>query len=587
MRTSTLKVAIGDVTYYIDDPKLGDGLKATVSVVKEGEPLARILHRHRFNLDSASARDKFAAAAGTTADDLLEVRDRVLDFLAPVPPPSDEPAPEIDPAVHAAAETLLTDPKLLARLRDTVAGLGYAGALTLPVIVFLALVSRFLSRPINLVVGGPSAAGKSFLVELVARLFPADATYALNGMSERALIYTDADLRHRTLIVGEASVLHRDGIGASFLRSIAWEGHAVYITVEKTSDGLRPLRIEKPGPTGFITTSTRGVEAELETRVLSIYVPDDEGATREILLKTASRFNGRRPDEPDLRPWHEAQRILAEEGNREVTIPFAETLGTLYPAKQVRSRRDFSQLVALLQASAILHQRQRERDDDGRIVATEADYRTVYELGAPVFGAIAAEGVTPAVRETVAMVAELTRDPDRPRDDEGRGRTIHADAGPRTVTVGRLATALERDKSAVSRRVAVALRGGFLTNDEKTKGKPYRLRLGDPLPEERPALPPSENVFDTPSATVQQWAESAENPQNHADTADAEANATVVQQCNGAALGVAGVAEVLQSPLHQVFPHDGAENDLLPGVLQCCSGGEGERFRAGLFRRSR
>jgi hypothetical protein len=50
MRTSTLKVVIGDVTYHVDDPKLGDGLKATVSVVKEGEPLARILHRHRFNL---------------------------------------------------------------------------------------------------------------------------------------------------------------------------------------------------------------------------------------------------------------------------------------------------------------------------------------------------------------------------------------------------------------------------------------------------------------------------------------------------------------------------------------------------------
>ena len=42
----------------------------------------------------------------------------------------------------------------------------------------------------------------------------------------------------------------------------------------------------------------------------------------------------------------------------------------------------------------------------------EIDYQIVYDLSAPVFGAAAAEGVTPAVRETVAKVADLTKDTD-------------------------------------------------------------------------------------------------------------------------------------------------------------------------------
>ena len=37
--------------------------------------------------------------------------------------------------------------------------MGYTGELALPVLVFLVLLSRLLVRPINLVVGGPSAAG--------------------------------------------------------------------------------------------------------------------------------------------------------------------------------------------------------------------------------------------------------------------------------------------------------------------------------------------------------------------------------------------------------------------------------------------
>jgi hypothetical protein len=146
------------------------------------------------------------------------------------------------------------------------------------------------------------------------RLVPADATYALSGMSERLLAYTDADLRHRMLIIGEASALHRDGIGASLLRSIAWEGQLVYETVEKTNDGLKPRRVEKPGPTGFITTTTGQLEAELNTRVLEVSVPDTPDVTRIIVKATAERANGKTSDEPDLAPWIAAQYWIATEG---------------------------------------------------------------------------------------------------------------------------------------------------------------------------------------------------------------------------------------------------------------------------------
>jgi hypothetical protein len=285
------------------------------------------------------------------------------------------------------------------------------------------------------------------------------------------------------------------------LRSIAWEGRLVYETVESTPAGMQPRRIEKPGPTGFVTTSVKGVEAELETRLLTISVADDKEATRTILRATAERANGRRPEEPDLRPWHEAQRWLAEEGAHEVTIPYAEALGARYPADQVRARRDFTQLLTLIQASAVLHQRQRQRDDYDRIIASEADYRIVYDLAEPVFGAAAAEGVTPAVRAVVAAVAKLTT------GEEGA-----------TVSGHQIATALNLGKASVSRRVNQALRGGFLVNEESIKGKPSKLRVGDPLPEEMAALPSPETLFPSPpwnSGTVEHLPEFSHN---HAKT---------------------------------------------------------------------
>jgi hypothetical protein len=554
MRASTLKVTVGPLTYHVDDPKLDGGLKASISTITEEPsddgPISRILHRDRINLDRARDREKFAEKAGTDASDLDDVRDRVLDFLAPASPLGEDAPGEVDPALREHALALLDAPDVFAQLGHVIRALGYAGDLEQPFLIFLVLVSRLLARPMNLVVGGPSAAGKSFVVALIARLFPPIATYALNGMSERLLAYTDADLRHRTLIVGEAA-LHRDGIGASLLRSLAWEGHIVYETVESTPEGLKPRRIEKEGPTGFVTTTTKSVEAELETRVLTIHVPDDKKVTQEIIKVTAERANGWRPDEPDLRPWHEAQCWLAEEGTHDVTIPFAERLAARYPADQVRSRRDFTQLLALIQACAVLHQRQRERDEFGRIIATEEDYRAIYDLTAPVFGAVAAEGITPAVRNTIVKVKELT----------------NAEDGA-TVSLNALADSLDLDKSSVSRRIRPALKGGYLVNEEPVAKKPYKLRIGDSLPEPRSALPTPDEVF-TPTATGATLQQPPENPHNDAENECCTGEAAAMQQCNGSDLGVAGVAEVLQRPLQQSIPHDDAEND--PIEEGCCS----------------
>ncbi len=58
-------------------------------------------------------------------------------------------------------------------------------------LVFLALVSRLLDAARSRSrLKGPSSAGKSFTVEQVLRLFPAEAFYALTAMSERALAYS-------------------------------------------------------------------------------------------------------------------------------------------------------------------------------------------------------------------------------------------------------------------------------------------------------------------------------------------------------------------------------------------------------------
>jgi hypothetical protein len=163
-------MTINSTTYRVEAPKLKDGLKVTLTVFNvEGEPV----HSDRVNLDRAREREKFADAAGIDTIDLLTVRETLLD--ARMGAPADAPVEEhLDAETTERAKVLLTAPDFLDQVAVTVKALGYASNADvdhLPRLVYLALVSRLLQRPLNLVVTGPSSVGKSYLVTTVARLF--------------------------------------------------------------------------------------------------------------------------------------------------------------------------------------------------------------------------------------------------------------------------------------------------------------------------------------------------------------------------------------------------------------------------------
>jgi len=423
--------------------------------------------------------DDFLAAGGTV-ESMLQTATSDLRSISEEDADEDETEPEWEPSAEALAAglALLDSPDVLDRATETIARLGVAGDLTNVRLLYLSGTSRVLKQPVNIAVIATSSAGKTHLVKTTFALFPARAFYLLDGASERALIYTDADLRQRMIIISEADSLPREGVGISAMRALAWGGRLTYATVVTSRSGPpQSLVIDKPGPTGLITTSTRPVDAELDTRMLALAVDESNAATRAIIEANASRRNGHVPDAPNLEPWQAAQWWLAEHGEHAVVIPFAPELGRLFPDDQVRKRRDWEQLCNLIEAAAVLHQRQRARDDQGRIVATLDDYDIVFGIASAVFGHIAAQGVTPALRRTVAGVGAMIEQPGA------------------TVTVTQLARSLNVDRSSIHRQVSRALDVGWLINEETRERRPARLRPGDPMPDDRPALPPPDELL--------------------------------------------------------------------------------------------
>jgi hypothetical protein len=275
---------------------------------------------------------------------------------------------------------------------------GHVGEERVTKLIYLAVTSRLLAKPVSCAMKGPSAAGKSAAVERVLSFFPGEAYYALTGMSERALAYSKEPLEHRMLVVYELAGMASDW--ASYLiRSLLSEGCVRYETVEKTSEGMEAKLIERDGPTGLICTTTAvSLHPENETRLLSLPVDDTSQQTKAV-MQAIARENGHNLD---LSEWHTLQHWLAD-GERRVVVPFAGYLSDNIPPLAVRLRRDFGAILGLIRAHALLHRAARDIEHD-RVVATVDDYARVRELVADLVSEGISATVRPATRETVEMV---------------------------------------------------------------------------------------------------------------------------------------------------------------------------------------
>jgi hypothetical protein len=363
---------------------------------------------------------------------------------------------------------LAKSPQILDLFSKALRDLGVVGEVRNAKTLYLCLVSRFLARPVSLAIKGPSSGGKSFVTEQVLRFFPKSAFHSLTAMSERALVYTEADLSHKFLVLFEAAGVSNE-FTSYLLRSLLSEGRLSYEFVEKTSEGIKPRRIDKEGPTGLLVTTTAiQLHPENETRLLSLLVEDSQSHTREVL-----RAMAREPQEIDLGAWIALQEWL-ERAEHRVVIPYAKLLAEHIPPVSVRLRRDFPAVLALIKAHAILHQSSRKRELNGQIVAALEDYTAVHELVNEVISYGVDVTVPPTVRETVEAVRELV---------------VKTSDG---VSITALAAQLKIDKASASRRAKSAVQRTYLKNLEDRKGHSARLVLGEPLPEELQILPPAE-----------------------------------------------------------------------------------------------
>jgi hypothetical protein len=292
---------------------------------------------------------------------------------------------ETPEAIRSAAEAMLKDPDLLARVIKDIEAVGVAGEKELAATVYLVGVSRKLARPLAALVRGPSSSGKSYVIERTASLAPPESVICATQMTPQALFHMrPGSLRHRWIVAGERSRKEDDDAAEATraLREMISSGRLTKLMPVKNGNGIETERIEQEGPIAFVESTTlEQVFDEDENRLVQLFTDERKEQTRVVINRLADDSAGRGTDMAAVtrvvQVHHAAQRMLR---TCDVIIPFAPRLGQLIPDDRVEARRAFPHLLATIQASALLHQRQRGQDDFGNILATRDDYQLAARL---------------------------------------------------------------------------------------------------------------------------------------------------------------------------------------------------------------
>jgi hypothetical protein len=261
-----------------------------------------------------------------------------------------------------------------------------------------------------------------------------------------------------------------------------------YETVEGIEGrGLKPRVIEQEGPTGLLVTTTLpSLDAEIETRLLSIPIDDSPEQTHRIMLAAACPAGARQ--QADLGLWYAFQEWLGL-GSREVSLLFAEALAEMIPETAgLRLRRDFPALLKLIQAHALIHRANREYDAQGQVIATIEDYSAVHELVADLIAEGVRAAVSPALRATVEAVRAVIAE--KSHVHKVAVDMINMDVV--SASLAEVAKAMDRDKGTASRRIKEAIEAGYIVNRETKPGLPARLVPGDATPSQGQVLPTPE-----------------------------------------------------------------------------------------------
>jgi len=410
--TEQAQFKAGDASYTVEAP-----LQARTKLLVRLECAGRIA-LDKFDVAVEAQRKRFAANAALKVHLRAETIDAHLVGILDALHVWRESLRGSTKTAHAVGSTpeestqaleLLKREDLLACLAADLENLGWVGEEQTKRLLYLVSISRKLSAPLSAALLASSGAGKSKSIETIAELTPPEDQVHVSRVTDSALYYQDKDaLRHKLLIVDEADALTPEVLVS--LRVLQSRGalSQSHVLRDALTGTTSTHYVETRGPVAVLTSTAGRLEEQMLSRCFEIGIDESPEQTARILeaqrrLRADRRYQGQNGSRSAIVRRHQALQRQLE--CLPVVVPFADRIQ--FPATSLKHRREQERFLNLIEASALLHQHQREREtlDGGEVllVADVRDYEIAVQLAAG-FVARSSDELSPLAREVLALI---------------------------------------------------------------------------------------------------------------------------------------------------------------------------------------
>lgn len=281
-------------------------------------------------------------------------------------------------------QELLKHENLLIKIVDEIHKEGLVGeeisTLVLTNKIFLRLVSNASPTSSNVLVSDKTGGGKDVIVASICKtIIPEKNYHHRTDISDKTFDYWQPIIRWE--VVDKKKIPVKD----------SWNGHVIYLEDPRedaligqsfrtmASGGthvtkiinLKPVTITIDGkPVMIVTSLNASIDEEGQRRWDSLRIDTSEKLTVAVKKKILFRASGKNNHDRDESIRHVVKYLLTPYS---VIIPFAEELEKFLPNNLIM-RTQTKKLLDYIKASAVLHQWQREKDEQGRLIATWFDY---------------------------------------------------------------------------------------------------------------------------------------------------------------------------------------------------------------------
>ncbi|KKK60832.1 hypothetical protein LCGC14_3020420, partial [marine sediment metagenome] len=281
-------------------------------------------------------------------------------------------------------KSLAKNTELILEIKRDIRTLGIIGELEASLLVYIVYTSRLLDDPLAIVMRGVSSSGKSVLLRRVAQLMPLDAVVDAMSMTSASLYNTPVDFFvHKILLTGERMHSKDDQTRDenANLRQLLSEKIISKMKSVQGEGGWHTELIEREGPVAYAESTTSGSIFEEDlNRLLQIYTNESSAQTRQVMQAVAEKYARKKVKSSTQSIIDKHRKFQESLKPCIVRVPFAKTIADNMPAEKVKARRVITQVLAAVEAVALLHQFQRQREDGFLIATVEQDYAVAREL---------------------------------------------------------------------------------------------------------------------------------------------------------------------------------------------------------------